>query len=55
MESHSATGLMKAHWNGQDFAQMKSKFFTFTPDAMEMIQANLAKRQSGATLVSRAF
>jgi hypothetical protein len=55
LESHSETGLMKARWSGDDFARMRSKFFAFEPDAIAMIQANLAKRQSSVTLASRAF
>lgn len=54
LENHSATGLMKARWTDHDFVQMRSKIFAFTPAAIAMIQANLAKEQT-VTLASRAF
>jgi hypothetical protein len=54
LETHSETGLMKARWTDHELVQMRSKIFAFTPAAIQMIQANLAKEQT-VTLASRAF
>jgi hypothetical protein len=35
---HSATGVMKAHWDTGDFLEMKRHLLTFTPEDIRMIQ-----------------
>ncbi len=32
---HAETGIMKAHWDGTDYAAMKMKPLEFTPDDVE--------------------
>jgi hypothetical protein len=41
---HSATGVMKAHWDAQDYFQMCLKPFPFTADDIDLIQAGLKTR-----------
>jgi hypothetical protein len=36
-DGHAETGIMKAHWNGTDYAAMKRKPLEFTPDDVDMI------------------
>ena len=55
LESHAGTGLMKAHWTNHDFMDMRSKFFTFTPQSIALIQSNLAKREDALLLAAPAF
>jgi hypothetical protein len=35
---HSATGVMKAHWDSGDFLEMKRHLLTFTPEDIRIIQ-----------------
>ena len=43
---HSESGVMKAHWNNVDFAQMKCKSLRFTPGDVYFIERGLAGRES---------
>src|SRR6185369_9582631 len=38
---HAETGIMKAHWNGRDYAAMNVKPLEFTPDDVDMIVKGL--------------
>jgi Tfp pilus assembly protein FimT len=46
---HSQTGLMKAHWDRQDFMQMGYNPLPFAPEDIEMIQRGLRVSAVGAT------
>ena len=35
---HSATGVMKAHWDSGDFVEMRRHLLTFTPEDIQIIQ-----------------
>ena len=39
---HSATGVMKAHWDSHDYLEMKRHFLALTPEDIQMIR-NAAK------------
>jgi hypothetical protein len=45
-DGHAGTGIMKAHWNGQDYAAMARKPLEFTPDNVELIVKGLTLRKS---------
>jgi hypothetical protein len=53
MERHSETGVMKACWTVEDYAEMKWKPLPFTPEDIELIQSGLTKR--AGTQVSAHF
>jgi PadR family transcriptional regulator PadR len=46
---HSQTGVMKAHWNAQDFCQMMHKPLPFTPEDVDLIQNGLRPRAPSVT------
>jgi hypothetical protein len=53
---HSATGVMKARWDTDDFLEMGWKPLRFTDDDADLIQRGLDAREArfaGATLVAR--
>ena len=55
MPRHSESGVMKAHWGSQDFAQMTWKPLPFTDDDVDLIQRGLDAREArlaSATLVA---
>ena len=35
---HSATGVMKAHWDSGDYLEMKRHLLAFTPEDIQMIR-----------------
>ena len=43
---HSDNGVMKAHWDSQDFAQMTWKPLPFTDDDVDLIQRGLDAREA---------
>jgi hypothetical protein len=43
---HSATGIMKAQWDQQDYWAMRSKALTFTADDEKLLHAGVDKRAS---------
>jgi hypothetical protein len=45
---HSRTGVMKAHWDAHDFAQMAYKPLPFAPEDIELIQLGLRPRAAVA-------
>jgi hypothetical protein len=51
---HSATGVMKAHWDNPEMMQMKSRPLGFTKLDVELIYAGLAKRQAKNVTVALA-
>jgi hypothetical protein len=51
---HSATGIMKARWDANDFSYMDWKTLRFTDDDIDLIQRGLDAREArsaGATLM----
>jgi hypothetical protein len=50
---HSATGVMKANWNHDDFKAMCTGTLPFTPYDMELIYAGLAARANVVTATTR--
>ena len=38
---HARTGVMKAHWNGQDYGEMERKPLAFTSDDLDLIRLGL--------------
>ena len=44
---HSATGIMKAHWNADDYFAMRKNALTFTADDEELLDAGLDRRLAG--------
>jgi hypothetical protein len=44
---HSETGVMKAHWSGQDMAQMKRNRLHFAPEDIKMVREAMACRAAG--------
>jgi hypothetical protein len=50
---HSATGVMKAHWSIGDFAAMRFRPFSFTPEDVDLIYAGLATRSETVTAATR--
>jgi len=52
---HPESGVMKAHWDSQDFAQMTWKPLHFTEEDVDLIQRGLDTRKAdlaSATLVA---
>ena len=45
---HAQTGVMKAHWNGQDYDAMEKKPLEFTPDDVDLIVRGLTARKAQA-------
>jgi hypothetical protein len=45
---HSETGVMKAHWDAKDFADMGRAPLPFAPEDIELIQLGLSRRSSAA-------
>jgi hypothetical protein len=41
MPRHSQTGVMKAHWNGRDYVDMRHKPLDFTPEDLDLIRQGL--------------
>ena len=50
MERHSESGVMKACWTIEDYAEMKWKPLPFTPEDIDLIHRGLAKRAGVGTL-----
>lgn len=52
---HSASGVMKAHWEGDDFLKMKWRPLSFTEEDVTLIHLSLdarASRRAGSALVA---
>jgi hypothetical protein len=49
---HSASGIMMAHWDREDYLHMKTKSLTFTAEDVEFINRGLAVRASSAGLLA---
>jgi hypothetical protein len=47
---HSLAGLMKAHWEHEDFFAMSTASLPFTPEDVELIYQGLARRQEGTAV-----
>jgi hypothetical protein len=45
---HSETGVMKAHWDRKEFAEMTYRPLTFAPEDIELIRLGLERRATGA-------
>jgi hypothetical protein len=45
---HSETGVMKAHWDKHDLAQMAYKPLPFAPEDIDLIQHGLRRLATGA-------
>jgi hypothetical protein len=45
---HSLTGVMKAHWDAHDFAQMAYQPLPFAPEDVDLIQQGLLTQAAGA-------
>ncbi len=45
---HSQTGVMKAHWDAQDFLQMAQHPLAFAPEDIDLIQRGVGQRTAGA-------
>jgi hypothetical protein len=52
VDRHSDTGVMKACWNGPDYAAMASSPLPFTPEDILLIRLGLAARARGGALVA---
>jgi hypothetical protein len=52
IDRHSGTGVMKAHWNARDYADMATNPLPFAPVDITLIQLGLAARTRGQTLVA---
>ena len=46
IDRHSATGIMKAHWNEQDYFEMRRKPLVFAEEDVNLIYAGLKVRQA---------
>jgi len=44
---HSATGIMKAHWNGDGYFDMRANALTFTAEDEDLLHAGLDARLAG--------
>ena len=49
---HSNSGLMKAHWDAPELAQMKDRGLGFAKLDVDLIYAGLARRAAGASVVA---
>jgi hypothetical protein len=55
IDRNSATGIMKAHWNANDYFEMRRKPLTFAPEDVDLIYAGLkVPRGTPAPAVTRA-
>ena len=52
--SHSRTGIMRAHWNPKDLRMMSTSSFDFTPAQRELIRAALQLRMRASELAQAA-
>jgi hypothetical protein len=43
---HSDSGVMKAHWTGRDFAEMRLRPLGFAPEDLQLIRQGLSRRAS---------
>jgi hypothetical protein len=41
---HSETGIMKAHWNSEDYHQMTVRPLAFTAEDIQLLQAGIESR-----------
>lgn len=46
LERHSASGVMKAHWDNRDYADMQRGYLKFTKDDIDLIDRGLERRAS---------
>ena len=46
---HSASGVMKAHWDAKDFADMGRAPLPFAPEDIDLIQRGMVGRAAGST------
>ena len=46
IDRHSATGVMKAHWKGPDFADMSARPWDFTPEDVDLMRRGMSARAS---------
>ena len=46
---HSVTGVMKAHWDARDFADMVRAPLPFAPEDIDLIQSGMVRRAAGST------
>ena len=53
-DAHSAAGVMKAHWDGEDLDAMERKPLEFTPRDVAMIRDRLSLRVAGLEPIDRA-
>jgi hypothetical protein len=44
---HSESGIMKAHWSGEDYERMEFHSLPFTPEDIDLIRTGLARQASG--------
>ncbi len=52
---HSATGIMKARWDTNDYNQMLRAPLAFAPEDVEMIERGMLARKARATFASPAL
>jgi hypothetical protein len=52
IDRHSETGIMKAHWNARDYADMAANPLPFAPVDITLIQLGLAARMREQTFVA---
>ena len=55
VEHHSATGVMKAHWDSTDYNQMLLAPLVFAAEDLEMIRRGLEAREARAKSGSPAL
>jgi hypothetical protein len=51
---HSETGVMKAHWDHDDYMEMRAKGLPFTEADVQLIRAGLAERAKTSALIASA-
>jgi len=51
-DRHSASGIMKAHWNDRDYSEMRSRTLLFAQEDVDLIYAGL-KAPARAAVASR--
>jgi hypothetical protein len=54
IDRHSANGIMKAHWNRDDFAQMRKGQLSFAALDIELVRDGLAARANHRQVVATA-
>ena len=52
---HSATGIMKARWDDNDYCAMRRKPLDFAQEDVDLIYAGLKARQARAALAVTAM